>query len=181
MRVEDQGGKRGCSDPKYCQNGKPKSADELAKMRNQKKSKGGGEQDDRLKIFGGEYTFGGYGKNLVSWDGEKEIDPAEWEALLSHIGSDVNNFSTGWYDTPFFDGFGALSGTGCINGECSDRSEINYIGEGEALAALGLTKKQTFYVVAIWKHLIYDEAPSPDTFKFAGIGWDYYDDHYSTP
>jgi len=35
--------------------------------------------------------------------------------------------------------------------------------------------------VAIWKHAIYDEAPSTGTFKFTGIGWDYYNDHYSTP
>ena len=41
MRVEDEfgGGKRGCSDPKYCRNGKPKPTDELAKMRVPKKTK----------------------------------------------------------------------------------------------------------------------------------------------
>jgi|GEM_PF-4248132 len=62
-------------------------------------------------------------------------------------------------------------------------SEIhsNHSSSPGRLAALGLTKKQTFYVVAIWKHLTYDEAPSAGTFKFTEIGWDYYNDHYSTP
>ena len=34
MRVDDEGGggNKGCSDPKYCNNGKPKSKDELDKM-----------------------------------------------------------------------------------------------------------------------------------------------------
>ena len=139
------------------------------------------EQDDRLLIEDGEYTLRGWGKSLVSWDGEKEIDPSDWEDLLFSIGEDVHDFSTGWYDTPFYDGFGTLSGTACINGKCADRSEINYIGEGEALAALGLTKKQTFQVVAIWKHGMYDQAPTSDTFYFTETGWDYYNDHYSTP
>jgi len=40
MRVEEGGGKRGCSDPKYCDNGKPKSRQELAAMRAPKKAKG---------------------------------------------------------------------------------------------------------------------------------------------
>lgn len=41
MRVDDEGGggNKGCSDPKYCNNGKPKSKDELDKMRNEKKDK----------------------------------------------------------------------------------------------------------------------------------------------
>jgi hypothetical protein len=47
MRVEEPGDKRGCSNPTYCQNGRPKPADELAKMRNNKnKSKGGGGSHD---------------------------------------------------------------------------------------------------------------------------------------
>jgi RHS repeat-associated protein len=36
IQVEDEGSTKGCSDPKYCQSGKPKPANELAKMRNKK-------------------------------------------------------------------------------------------------------------------------------------------------
>lgn len=126
--------------------------------------------------------FAGRGR-IKSWDGRVEIDPVEWDELLEFVGDDVHSFSTGWYDTPFFDQWGLSSGIGCFNGgeDCYDRSELNYIGEGQALAALGLTKKQTFYVVAIWKHLIHNEPPSAGTFKFTDIGWEHYNQHYSTP
>jgi hypothetical protein len=39
MRVEEAGGKRGCSDLKYCRGGKPKPKAELDAMRNAKKEK----------------------------------------------------------------------------------------------------------------------------------------------
>ena len=39
MRVTEGPESKGCSDPKYCNNGKPKSKEELKKMRNEKKDK----------------------------------------------------------------------------------------------------------------------------------------------
>jgi hypothetical protein len=40
MRVEEAGGKRGCSDPKYCQNGKPKPPKKGSQKGKEKDSKG---------------------------------------------------------------------------------------------------------------------------------------------
>ncbi len=50
MRVEEQGDTRGCSDPKYCQNGKPKPAEELAKMRKPKNSNDGTNPSHKYQI-----------------------------------------------------------------------------------------------------------------------------------
>jgi hypothetical protein len=190
MMVEDEGSTKGgldCSKyPQYCSNGKKKSNKELQAMHPKQ------GQVDRLKIYGGEYIFWGYGGNLTSWNGDKEIDPAEWEALLYHIGYDVHNFSTGWYDTPLFDGFGYLSGTGCINGKCYDRSELNYVGEGEALAALGLSNEATHNIVWTWKNqgnIVWCalgvecsfRKPSQGTIDMTDIGWEFYHEYYSSP
>ena len=43
MRVEDGPQSKGCSNPKYCQSGKPKPANELAKLRKDKNENKGGD------------------------------------------------------------------------------------------------------------------------------------------
>ena len=80
MRVEEAGSKRGCSDPKYCQNGKPKPRE-----KNKDKKKSGGQRDTldyRAR------TEKGY---LQSWEGEKDIDPGDWDMLRSEIRDDVHS------------------------------------------------------------------------------------------
>ncbi len=205
MQVEDEGSTQGCSNPKYCKDRDP----------NRKKDQGKGtssysipciepgicggtaysHEGDPLKIFGGETIFWGLGADLVSWDETKQIDPKEWEALLSDTGYKVNRswIKTGWRDTPLFNGFGFLSGRACLNpGNCYDRSELNYIGEGEALAALGLSKEGAHNVVWAWKNkgpfvlglLGFDSTPrevSQGTYEMTDVGWDYYHDQYLSP
>jgi hypothetical protein len=46
MRVEDGPQSKGCSNPKYCQNGRPKSEEELKKLRNEKNNK---DNKDKVK------------------------------------------------------------------------------------------------------------------------------------
>jgi hypothetical protein len=136
--------------------------------------------DDPLGIFDEEnYTFGGYGK-LKSWDGIKQIDPKDWNRLLASIGNDVNSSSikTGWYDTPFYDYGGLLKGTACISGKCYDRSELNYIGEGEALAASGKSKEEATEFVNNWKEIVYGHPASYGVNDMTGVGWDYYHENY---
>lgn len=130
-----------------------------------------------------------------SWGhlGPMEINPTDFELMLQAVGDDLQGFPTfGWYDTPFFDHGGNLTGTACINGSCYDRSELNYIGEGEALAKIGLSRDAAHFVVKLWKnksnvfncgfssrycgHLT---EPSQGTIDMTDIGWYYYTEHYS--
>jgi hypothetical protein len=136
-------------------------------------------------------NFAAGGGKVGSW-GCGQIDPVEWEKLLQNVGDDVNRFSTGWYDTPFFNNYGLLTGTGCFGEKCYTRTELNYIGEGEALAAVGLSKDSTHDVVWAWKNkgpfvwgvLGVDSTPrqvSQGTYEMTDIGWNYYHEHYSEP
>jgi hypothetical protein len=176
MRVEEAGGSHGslnCSKyAQYCTNGKKKSDKELNAMHpiHQK------QQEQILLITN--FADGG---RIPSWEGSGEIDPVEWEKLLKNVGDNVHSFSTGWYDTPFYNRYGTLKGTGCLNGKCYDRSEINYIGEGEAWAALGVSKETTHEIVSFWKKSIYHHAPSSGAMEMTDIGYDYYEEHYSEP
>jgi hypothetical protein len=189
MRVEEAGSSKGslnCSKyPQYCNSGKKKSKQELNAMHPiHQKHEDEGSQLPWLT------DFAGHGR-LESWDGRVEIDPVEWENLLKVVGDDVQLFSTGWYDTPFFNDY-TRSGIGCFNGgqDCYDRSELNYIGEGEALAALGLSRDATQNIVWAWKNkgpLVLglgglDSTPrrvSQGTIDMTNIGWNYYHEHYS--
>jgi hypothetical protein len=195
MRVEEPGSKKGCSDPKYCKgidsNGKVKPKINKGKGANNAANpctdpgKCGGTVyshglDDPLKILDEEnYMFGGYGR-LKSWDGIKQIDPKDWNSLLARIGNDISasKIKTGWYDTPFYNYGGLLKGTACINGKCYDRAELNYIGEGEALAARGKSKEKTLEFVNNWKEIVYGHPASYGVNDMTGVGWDYYHEHY---
>jgi hypothetical protein len=171
----------------YCTNGKKKSDKELQAMHPQSETNGGGDPSLWITNF----ADGGRG-SIHSWDGHGEIDPVEWNELLKNVGDNVHTFSTGWYDTPFFNNY-SDSGIGCFNGgrDCYDRSELNYIGEGEALAALGLSKEVTHNVVWAWKNAKpfmfglagLDSTPkkvTPGTYEMTDVGWDYYHTHYSS-
>ena len=170
-----------------------KACNDLVDRIKKKKEKGdkgeGDDGDEQLPLL---TNFAGPGR-IESWDGRVEIDPVEWEKLLKLVGDDVHFFSTGWKDTPFFNNY-SRSGIGCFNGgrDCYDRSELNYIGEGEALAALGLSKEATHNVVWTWKNkdpfvlglLGLDSTPrevSQGTYEMTDVGWDYYHEHYSSP
>jgi hypothetical protein len=192
MMVEDEGSTKGGLDcrkfAQYCTNGKKKSNKELQDMHSKLQTNGGGEPILWITNF----ADGGRG-SILSWDGLGEIDPVEWEKLLRNVGDGVHSFSTGWYDTPFFNNY-SDSGIGCFNGgrDCYDRSELNYIGEGEALAALGLSKEATHNVVWAWKNAKpfalrlagLDSTPnkvSQGTYAMTDVGWGYYHAHYSEP
>jgi len=154
IRVDNEGGggKKGCSDPRYCENGQPKSKEELAKMRNKKKRDTLNFWDPSSRVDG---NPNGY---LESWDGEKDIDPADWEKLLSQIRDNVHStpgivlfYGSFSYDTPFYNDHGNLSGRACLGGECYDRSELNYVAQGELWAALGASNETGHKIVKTWK------------------------------
>jgi hypothetical protein len=170
----------------YCSNGKKKSDKELQAMHPKHEPVSVGVPDFGITNFSG-------GGHIPSWEGFGEIDPVEWNKLLRNVGNDVHFFSTGWYDTPFFNNY-TDSGIGCFNGgtNCYDRSELNYIGEGEALAALGFSRETTHNIVWTWKNkgpivlglLGLDSTPrevSQGTSQMTDVGWTYYHEHYSEP
>ena len=159
------------------------------------------EKDQELAdMFNGAWDIWALG----SWDGLREIDPTEWEALLAKISANSHDLSQrfpNWilaiislnYDTPFYDVGGSLSGTGCINGKCYDRSELNYVGEGIIWAAMDTTQQQGHFVVWQWKHkscfYTFDagevclnpsayEQPTEGTLEMFDIGYDYYIQNY---
>lgn len=103
----------------------------------------------------------------------------------------------GWFDTPLFNGesrlFGseARNGTACIpGGKCYNRTELNYIGEGEALAAMGFSKEDTHKIVWTWKNAknigwcalgveCKFREPSQGTYEMTDVGWEFYNQYYS--
>ncbi len=192
MMLEDEGSTKGGLDcrkfPQYCNNGKKKSDKELQAMHPKPESSGGAGPILWITNF----ADGGRG-SIPSWPDRGEIDPVEWERLLKNVGDGVHAFSTGWYDTPFFNNY-SDSGIGCFNGgrDCYDRSELNYIGEGEALAALGFSKEATHNIVWAWKNkgplgwglLGLDSTPrkvSQGTYEMTDVGWEYYHENFSEP
>jgi hypothetical protein len=212
MRVEEAGSKRGCLDPKYCKgrdsNGKIKPKVNRIRAGSACTDPGacGGSvyfhsQFLALKGPNGQDPWDSWTTSSYPWSfpvgdswggqGSTEINPLEFEQWLKAVGDDLQGFPTvGWYDTPLYDAGGDLTGTGCIYGRCYDRSELNYIGEGEALAKLGLSKETTHKVVFTWKNrysLIYglaglDSTTKPvsqGTYEMTDIGWDYYNEHYA--
>ncbi len=128
-----------------------------------------------------------------SWgdQGPMEINPVDFEHMLKAVGDDLQGFPTlGWYDTPFYDAGGKLTGIGCIYGSCYDRSELNYIGEGMALAKMGFSRESTQNIVWAWKNkgpfvlgLLGLDSTTRDvsqgTIDMTNIGWDYYTENYT--
>jgi len=130
-----------------------------------------------------------------SW-GITVIDPTDFEELLSEIAYDVHQKPPEWlmilsprYDTPFYNVGGKLSGMGCIYGKCYTRTEINYIGEGELWAAVGVSKSTGHTIVSAWKNaksfalglVGFDSAHreiSQGTFEMFDIGYDNYQELY---
>ncbi len=94
-----------------------------------------------------------------------------------------------WYDTPFYNKGGRLSGTGCFGTECYDRSELNYIGEGGVWAGVGLSKEATHNIVWAWKNKVpfvlgllgLDSTPrevSQRVMDMTDLAYDYYHELY---
>lgn len=116
------------------------------------------------------------------------IDPLEWDALQKALRDEVHGKSIWWiianasgYDTPFYDrsvyGFGRLSGTGCLNSTCYDRSELNYIAQGELWAAAGVPKPIAHIIVWTWKLspvMHWPTVPSGGTIEMTDVGYDDY-------
>ena len=120
------------------------------------------------------------------------IDPAEWDELLSAIRNQAHGMNR-WqlialaliYDTPFYDnsvyGLGKLPGTGCIGQGCYDRSELNYIAQGELWAAAGLEIEEAIAIVRFWKATPIMHFPtnaSGGTLIMLDIGFQDYVTHY---
>jgi len=161
--------------PQYCSNGKKKSKQELNKMRNH-----GSSQKEMRGGFADLFPGGIAG----SWGPPNDIDPADFNELLGKIRTDVHETPSALlvlkspiYDTPFYNRNGKYTGTGCLNGKCYDRSELNYVGEGELWAGLGFTKDRTHGIVSAWK-AIYGHSPSQGTIEMTDIGFDHYQELY---
>lgn len=120
------------------------------------------------------------------------IDPAEWDELLSAIRNQAHDMKR-WqlialalfYDTPFYDnsvyGLGKLPGTGCIGQGCYDRSELNYIAQGELWAAAGLEIEEAVAIVRFWKatpSMHFPTNASGGTLIMLDIGFHDYVTHY---
>jgi hypothetical protein len=97
---------------------------------------------------------------LQSWEGEKDIDPGDWEMLRSEIRDDVYSswgtflpIEAPSYDTPFYNDHGKLSGRGCLGEKCYDRSELNYVAQGELWAAVGVSNERGHEIVRFWKEM----------------------------
>ena len=182
MMIEDEGSTKGglnCTKyPQYCNNGKKKSNKELQAMSPKPKPR------HHQEVRGGfaDLFPGGI---AGSWGPPNDLDPADFEELLAKIGSDVHQtppelliLKSPSYDTPFYNRNGKFTGTGCLNGKCYDRSELNYIGQGELWAALGFTKDRTHQVVSTWKETIYGHPPSEGALEMTDIGYDNYQEIY---
>jgi hypothetical protein len=57
------------------------------------------------------------------------------------------------YDTPLWDGYGAYIGKVCFNGECYNRSEVNYVAQGMWVAASEQSNAEGRLGVTAWKLL----------------------------
>ncbi len=158
------------------------------------------QKDDGLPILDEQFAdmfTGGKDLRLIDpWNGPEEVPHAEWEDLLSEIRDNVHSTSktllfskASNYDTPFFDrggplGIGRYSGTGCIDKKCYDRSELNYVAQGELWAAMGVSKKAGHLIVWEWKQSknffnIANAVPvSPGTIEMFDVGFDHYHELY---
>jgi hypothetical protein len=118
-----------------------------------------------------------------------ELDPFEFQQILRAVGDDVQGFSLGWYDTPFYNVYGNYTGKAYLNGRLYDRSALNYIGEGEALARIGFSRDATQAIVWTWKNALNIVGcavanvcrfrdVSQGVKDMADIGGDYYAENY---
>jgi hypothetical protein len=164
---------------------------------------------DKLKLYPESKLY--LDKYLPSWDGLREIDPAEWDELLHNYREDVHRraqkskfllaATAPNYDSQLFNVWGVLHGRACFKkaGKCYDRSQLNYFAQGELWAAVGVSKEQGHNIVRLWKrkscfHLpvfgggevcmnpsSYDE-PSKEVLEMFDEGYDDYNKYYpSTP
>ena len=186
--------------PQYCNAGNPKSLEELLAMRNHKpKRRTLSDVTPELlpDLFTGDLVPSTL---LPSWKDDVDIESDDWEKLLSKISADAyqkNQKYPDWllkvialnYDTPFYDRLGYLSGIGCVDNVCYDRSELNYIGEGIIWAAIGVDIDEGHDVVRAWKNkgpfvlglLGLDSTPrevSQGTLTMFDAGYYYYLQHY---
>ncbi len=117
--------------------------------------------------------------------GEQNIDPDAWQDILSDTRDLVHStsgpallFQAAAWDTRFYNDRSHLSGQGCLGVKCYDRSELNYVAQGEIWAALGLSQTETNIVVTAWKGVMYDHSPSKGAYEMTSVGWEDYRKNY---
>ncbi len=77
------------------------------------------------------------------------------------------------YDTPFWDASGAYSGKVCFeNGECQDRTDVNYIAQGIWSGAANEGKWGAEYAANYWKQEEYGHDASPEVLYWVDVGVD---------
>ena len=134
---------------------------------------------------------------LDSWDWAEDIGNGDFGELLTVVAKDIHEKPKAWlvlaavnYDTPFFNGYGLYSGTGCLNGKCYDRSELNYIAQGALWAAVGVSKEAGHEIVEAWKRKgcipgtdaclnpAAVNQPTQETLEMFDLGFDFYNQLY---
>ena len=136
-----------------------------------------------------------WNQNGLLYMGEEpmNIDPSQWELLLTAIREQVHGLNR-WqlialalsYDTPFYNnslyGLGEVPGTGCIDQYgCFDRSELNYIAQGELWAAAGVDFEDAESIVRFWKFMPimhFSAEASGGTLIMLSVGYSDYEEHY---
>jgi len=124
-----------------------------------------------------------------SWEGEQNIDPGDWQDLLADIRDDVHStwgtflpIEATYYDTPFYNDHGNLSGRGCLGEKCYDRSELNYVAQGELWAAVGVSNQTGHAIVKFWKESkclwMCERNDLQEEKEIFDIGYHDYQEHY---
>ena len=166
---------------RYCNGGKKKSDEELRAMHPIQKMR---QQRDTLDVT--KLTDKGY---FMSWEGEKNIPSDYWQYLLSSTREDVHwSFSeflpieATYYDTPFYNDHGHLTGRGCLDDICYDRSELNYVAQGEIWAAAGVSNKTGHAIVKFWKEAycfwMCERTDLQEEYDLFDAGYEDYQEHY---
>jgi hypothetical protein len=207
IKLTDPSGHKCVGEAEECMNekGKPiNGAGRLPSKKNKDKDPGDSNQQtlDWLETqqFANWFTGGWDLTVLDLWEGAQNIDSVEWQLLLAKLGANVHDTSkielllkAVNYDTPLFDkgrffGLSRLKGVGCIEGACYDRSELNYIGEGELWAAIGVPKPLGHLLVWDWKQTksfppfdLGNPVPVTNkTFEMFDVGYDSYEQNYGS-
>jgi hypothetical protein len=165
VRVEEQGGKRGCSDSKYCQ--KPNTQNkEKAQRFNPLRNWKYGCTETYTKCF--------HDWKLMDFDENEQIDQSQFNELLYVLHDDLKDRDAGLfpllrydpkrgeYDTPFWNGEGANNRI-CFGQNCYKRSDVNYVAQGMWAAAADESLDQAYQDAAKWKASRYGEQLTANT------------------
>jgi len=115
-------------------------------------------------------------------DGPLDISMEDLQNLLLAVFFDVkarktsgiHYYERGFYDTPFWNGYGLLPGDVCVDETCYKRQEVNYVAQGMWAANAGQSIEQSRHTVEVWKNLVYGEDPSLATYFWNDVGYNTY-------